>query len=131
MFDTRKIDEYAERAKEQWGQTAEYKEFEEKTKNWTKDDETSMMNDFMQIFAEFGQMKEVSPSDNQVQLLVKRLQDYITEHFYNCTNTILSSLGKMYAGGGEFTENIDAVGGAGTAEFTNKAIEIFCEPFLK
>ena len=32
----------------------------------------------------------------------------------------------MYSGGGEFTENIDNVGGIGTAEFTNKAIEIYC-----
>ena len=38
VFDTTKIDEYSKRAKEQWGQTSEYKEFEEKTKNWTKDD---------------------------------------------------------------------------------------------
>ena len=36
VFDTRKIDEYSKRAKEQWGQTSEYKEFEEKTKNWTQ-----------------------------------------------------------------------------------------------
>ena len=62
-FDTRKIDEYAKRAKEQWGKTEEYREFEEKAKNWTKDDETVMMHDFMQIFAEFGQMKELSPSE--------------------------------------------------------------------
>ena len=31
----------------------------------------------------------------------------------------------MYAGGGELTENIDDVGGAGTAEFASKAIDIF------
>ena len=31
VFDTKKIDEYSKRAKEQWGKTAEYKEFEEKT----------------------------------------------------------------------------------------------------
>ena len=29
VFDTTKIDEYSKRAKEQWGQTSEYKEFEE------------------------------------------------------------------------------------------------------
>ena len=126
-FDTSKIDEYAKRAKEQWGQTAEYKEFEEKTKNWTKDDETSVANDFMQIFVEFGQMKEMNPSDEKVQFQVKKLQDYITEHFYKCSNKILAGLGKMYVGGGEFTENIDAAGGVGTAEFTNAAIEIFCK----
>ena len=40
---------------------------------------------------------------------------------------LLSScgLGRMYAGGGELTENIDDVGGVGTAEFASKAIDIF------
>lgn len=127
VFDTKKIDEYSERAKEQWGKTAEYKEFEEKTKNWTKDDEKAVADEFMTIFMEFGQMKEMNPSDEQVQLKVKKLQEYITEHFYKCSDKILCSLGRMYAGGGELTENIDAVGGVGTAEFTNKAIEIFCK----
>ena len=28
----------------------------------------------------------------------------------------------MYAGGGEFTENINKMGGEGTAEFTHRAI---------
>ena len=40
---------------------------------------------------------------------------------------ILSGLGKMYASGGEFTENIDSYGGEGTAEFTAKAIDIYCQ----
>ena len=34
-FDTKKMDEYAARAKEAWGNTEAYKEFEEKTKNKT------------------------------------------------------------------------------------------------
>ena len=91
-FDTRKIDEYSKRAKEQWGQTAEYKEFEEKTKNWTKDDEAAVANEFMQIFVEFGQMKEMDPADEQVQVHVRKLQDYITDHFYTCSDKILSGL---------------------------------------
>lgn len=126
-FDTSKIDEYSKRAKEQWGKTPEYREFEEKAKNWTREEEKRMADDFMQIFAEFGQMKEQNPSDEKVQLQVKKLQDYISQHFYHCTNEILSCLGKMYSGGGEFTENIDSVGGAGTAEFTDNAIQIYCK----
>lgn len=126
VFDTRKIDEYSKRAKEQWGQTAEYQEFEEKTKNWTKEDEASVANEFIQIFVEFGKLREMNPADEQVQLQVKKLQDYITEHFYTCSDKILCGLGRMYVGGGEFTENIDSYGGAGTAEFTSKAIDIFC-----
>ena len=68
----------------------------------------------------------MEPSSEAVQLQVKKLQDYITEHFYNCSPQILSSLGKMYSGGGEFTENIDKAGGTGTAEFTDKAIQVYC-----
>ena len=67
-FDTSKIDEYSKRAREQWGNTAEYKEYEEKTKNWTKDDEATIENEFMEIFVEFGKMKEMNPSDEQVQV---------------------------------------------------------------
>ena len=125
VFDTRKIDEYSKRAKEQWGQTFEFKEFEEKTKNWTKDDESTVANEFMQLFVEFGQMKEMDPEDELVQLQVRKLQDYITNHFYTCSDKILYGLGRMYAGGGELTENIDDVGGVGTAEFASKAIDIF------
>ena len=127
VFDTKKIDEYSKRAKEQWGKPPEYKEFEEKAKNWPDEEQQGMMSDFMQIFAEFGQMMTLDPADEKVQLQVKKLKDYISEHFYSCSNEILGCLGKMYAGGGEFTENIDKVGGSGTAVFTSKAIELYCE----
>lgn len=127
VFDTKKMDEYAAQAKENWGKTDAYKEFEEKSKNWTEDSQKEMMLKFMEVFAEFGQMKDLDPADEKVQVQVKKLQDYITEHFYNCTNQILSGLGHMYAGGGEFTENIDSYGGEGTAEFTHRAIEIYCK----
>ncbi|MEE1087257.1 MAG: MerR family transcriptional regulator [Schaedlerella sp.] len=126
-FDKKKIDEYSKRAKEQWGKTPEYKEFEDKAKNWTDDEEQNVMNDFMQLFAEFGQLTSLEPADEKVQLQVKKLQDYISEHFYQCSKKILNGLGKMYAGGGDFTENIDKVGGEGTAVFTAKAIEIYCK----
>lgn len=125
-FDTKKMDEYAAQAKENWGKTEAYKEFEEKSKNWTEDSQKGMMAEFIEVFAEFGQMKHLDPADTCVQAQVKKLQEYITEHFYTCTNQILSGLGHMYAGGGEFTENIDSYGGEGTAEFTNKAIQIYC-----
>ena len=84
------------------------------------------VNSFMMIFAEFGTMKEQKPENEEVQLQVKKLQNFITEHYYTCTKEILAGLGKMYASGGEFTENIDSYGGKGTAEFTAKAIEIDC-----
>ena len=96
-----------------------------KQRTGQKDDEATVANEFMQLFVEFGQMKEMDPEDEQVQLQVRKLQDYITDHFYTCSDKILCGLGRMYAGGGELTENIDDVGGVGTAEFASKAIDIF------
>ena len=49
----------------------------------------------------------------------------VRNHFYTGSDKILCGLGRMYAGGGEFTENIDDVGGVGTAEFASKAIDTF------
>ena len=106
--------------------TEAYKEFEEKSKDWTEDTTKTIADDFMKMFVVFGSMKEKDPADSDVQEQVKRLQAYITEHFYQCTSEILSCLGHMYSGGGEYTENIDKAGGAGTADFTARAIEIYC-----
>lgn len=125
-FDTKKLDEYAERAKEQWGNTPQYQESVEKAKNRTKEDDQAAMQDITQLFTEFGEMKNTDPAGEAPQKQVRKLQDFITEHFYHCTDEILFGLGQMYAGGGEFTENIDAVGGEGTAEFVMEAIRNYC-----
>lgn len=127
VFDTKKIDEYAKRAKEQWGQTPEYREYEEKTKDWTNQDQQDVMKNFMLIFAEFGKMRTEAPSSEKVQCEVEKLQNFISEHFYQCSDEILSGLGQMYASGGEFTQNIDKMGGEGTARFTADAIEVYCK----
>lgn len=127
VFDAKKLDEYAAKAKESWSQTEAYKEFEEKSKAWTEETEQNLQEELMSLFVEFGEMKDLDPADENVQEQVKKLQDYITENFYNCTPQILSGLGRMYAGGGDFTENIDNVGGKGTAEFCHRAIEIYCK----
>lgn len=125
-FDTSKIDEYATQAKASWGNTPEYREFEEKSKNRTAQEEQTISTQMMGIFAEFGTMLKLDPSAEKVQSQVKKLQDFIIENFYNCSDEILYSLGSMYVGGGDFTENIDMTGGKGTAEFVFKAITIYC-----
>lgn len=126
VFDTKKMDEYAKQAKEEWGNTAEYKEFEQKSQNRSKEEEQAIVEKFMQVFAGFGKLKDTEPGSVDAQSQVKKLQDYITRHFYSCSNDILFGLGQMYAAGGEFTANIDRVGGEGTAKFAAKAIQIYC-----
>lgn len=126
VFDTKKIDEYAKQAKASWGNSAAWKEFEEKNKTRTPEDMQKINIAFMAIFAEFGKLLDEAPEENAVQNLVKKLQDFITEHFYTCTPEILQGLGQMYAGGGEMTENIDKFSGKGTAGFVAAAIDVYC-----
>ena len=125
-FDTRKIDEYAAQAKASWGTTPAYKEYEEKSKGRTKEDDRKIHQGMIDIFGEFGQIRHTDPASAEAQALVKKLQDYITAYMYTCTKEILGGLGKMYAAGGEFTKNIDDFGGEGTAAFAAQAIEIYC-----
>ena len=126
-FDRSKLDEYSRQAKELYGNTPEYKEMEEKQKNRTEEDEKILADRFMLFFKEAGEMKNMNPASDDAQNLVRRLQDYITQNLYTCTNKILRGLGKMYSGGGDFTTNIDAYGGEGTAIFVADAIEIYCD----
>ena len=126
-YDQRKIDEYSACAKEKWGTTDAYKEYEQKTAGQSKADARSAAEGLMDIFRELGRIRTASPASAEAQALIKKLQDYITAHYYTCTNQILRGLGQMYAAGGEMTENIDNAGGEGTAVFAKDAIAIYCK----
>ena len=125
-FDTSKMDEYAARAKAEWGTTPEYKEFEEKNRMRTSKEQTDINAQMMGLFVEFGAMKGSAPDSPEAQAQVKKLQDFISANFYQCSNEVLSGLGQMYGAGGEFTENIDAAAGEGTAAFASQAIVAYC-----
>ena len=125
-FDTEKMDTYAAEAKQRWGKTEAWKEFEGKTAGQTKTQQQTDAEGLMAIFAQLGAIRHLSPEGPEAQALVKALQDYITAHYYTCTNQILRGLGQMYIAGDEMTENIDRSGGAGTADFAHRAIEAYC-----
>ncbi len=123
-FDTKKIDEYAKEAKKTWGKTDAYKEFEQKSAGRSKEEDQALGIELMDIFAEFGEVRKAQKSaeSEEAQVLVKKLQDFITQHYYTCTDQILGTLGDMYAGGGDMTANIDKYAGEGTAVYANEAI---------
>ena len=64
-------------------------------------------------------------NDDEVQQLVKKLQDFITQNYYNCTNEILRGLGQMYVTDERFKSNIDKHAD-GTAAFICDAVKIYC-----
>ena len=123
-FDTTKIDRYAREAKEKWGKTQAYQEFEVKTAG---KDMAATSDKLMDIFREFGEIRHLSPTSPEAQALVKKLQNFITSNYYTCTEQILFGLGQMYAAPGEMNENIDKAGGEGTGAFARDAITIYCK----
>lgn len=125
-FDTSKIDEYAKQAKAKWGATPEYREFEEKDRMRTPNEQQEVLAQMMGLFVEFGTMKEGAPDAPETQAQVKKLQEFICENFYQCSNEMLAGLGQMYGAGGDFTANINEAAGDGTAEYVARAIEVYC-----
>ena len=125
-FDTKKMDEYTAKAKESWGETSAYLEYEQKARDRSRDETMELSRKMMDIFSEFGAIKGGDPASEEAQALVRKLQDFISANYYTCTDTILSGLGRMYAAGGEMAGNIDRSGGEGTAAFAAHAIRIHC-----
>ena len=126
-FDTKKIDAYTEQAKRTWGKTEAYREYEEKSKSRTKEENETIADGLMKAIAEIGRLKDIPADDPEVRKRVEELRAYITKHYYTCTPEILKGLGQMYGAGGEMTENIDRYAGKGTAAFAAQAIAEYCK----
>ena len=119
---------YETEVRERWGDTDAYREHEKKAKNYTKEKWAEINDGLMSIFTEFAECKNagLAPNAPEVQSLVGKLQDCITQNYYTCTGEILACLGQMYVADERFKKNIDKYGD-GTAEFASEAIAIFCQ----
>ena len=122
------MNEFDYEVKERWGNTEVYAEFSAKTKGYSKERFEDINTGLEYIFRDFAELMKsgAEPDSSEAQALVKKLQDYITENYYTCTDEILAGLGQMYVADERFKDNIDKYAD-GTAEFASKAIRIYCE----
>lgn len=130
VFDLTEIEnhkkQYAKEVQERWGETSAYQESEEKTSIYNDAQWQMVSGEGNNIFKAFADNMDKAVERPEVQALVKRWQDFITERFYYCSNEILSCLGLMYIGDSRFTENIDKIAD-GLAQFVSDAIKVYCE----
>lgn len=127
IFNVEEMEQYKNEVIKKWGSTSEYKEYEQKMKGKTEKEQQETMQKLMYFFQELGEWKENAPEDSKVQKKIQELQQFITDHFYTCTNEILYGLGQMYVQDERMKHNIDKAGGDGTAQFAQKAITIYCK----
>ncbi|MDI5916622.1 MerR family transcriptional regulator [Streptococcus equi] len=97
IYSQSQLEAFQLEVKERWGQTEAYSTYEGKTNQLNSEQ------------------------------LIKALQDYISQHFYDCSTEILSALGCMYLEDDRFRAAIDHMGGAGTAAFVSRAISYYCQ----
>ena len=122
------IENYEAEASSRWGNTDTYREYKERTKNYTKEKRSEANDGLMAIFAEFATCKAsgASADSNEAQALVAKLQAHLTANYYTCTDEILAGLGEMYVADERFKKNIDKYG-EGTAEFAAEGLRIYVE----
>ena len=120
--------DYFNETREHWGNTDAYREHEQKTKNYAKENWAVANDGLMAILTEVASCKasDTSADSDEAQALVAMLQTHITANYYTCTDEILAGLGKMYVADERFKKNIDKCG-EGTAEFASEAIAVFCQ----
>ena len=126
-FDNSQLEQYKAEAKEKWGSTKAYREYEEKTQGHSAEKMQNMADGLSAVFAEFAACRAAghSADSGEAQALAQRLQQYITENCYTCTKEILAGLGQMYVMDERFAANIDSHG-KGTADFASRAIAHYC-----
>ena len=123
-----KRNEYAKEAREKWGDTEAFREYAEKTADYSEDKRGQVNSAMDERIAEFADCKRngFAPESQKAQALVEKWQDFITENYYTCTKEILAGLGEMYIADERFQKNIDRHGD-GTARFMSEAIKVYCK----
>lgn len=116
-------DRFEEEAKERWGKTAAYREYEDRKHTSGQEPAQDALEEVLRDFGAAAREK-CNPDEPRLMELVKRLQECITKHYYTCTDEILKGLGSMYVADERFRTNIDKHG-EGTAELISRAIESY------
>lgn len=127
VFDRSEIEAYEEEVKAKWGHTEAYQEYKQRDAARSGEDHRKAAAGLMAIFSELGKLRHLTPDAHEVQEKIAALQQFITKHYYECTDEILNGLGEMYVGDERFKNNIDNAGGAGTADFVKQAITVYCD----
>lgn len=78
--------DYSNQAKAIYGKTQAYKEFEQKSKDRTAEQEKVLGDQVMDFFARLGKMRPCRPDCEAAFSWAKELQAFFTAHYYTCTH---------------------------------------------
>lgn len=132
VFNYEKVKEHQKKyeyeTKAKYEKTNAYKECNEKTFNYSENDWKRICEEANYIYNELAKLMDRNPEDKEVQDLVEKWRNHITDNYYECTIDIFRGLGIMYVADNRFKKNIDKTK-VGLAAFLSEAIKIYCDKF--
>jgi DNA-binding transcriptional MerR regulator len=123
MFEGFHHEDYADEARERWGNTEAYQESARRTARYGKPEWEAIRAESEGIYGRIaGQMQQgAAPADPAVQAAVEDHRLHIDRWFYPCSKQMHKGLGEMYIADPRFTANLDKVA-PGFAQFLRDAI---------
>lgn len=116
---------YAEEVRERWGGTKEFEQSENSFYGLSDSGKERLASEQDEIFSAFAACADKAPDSAEVQALVKRWQNFISENYYKCTAEILAELGQMYLSDERFKNYLDSYGNK-TAQIMSEGIRAYC-----
>lgn len=120
-----KMEEYKQEAKARWGNTAAYKQSQERTAHWTKADYDRLAEETESLTQELAGTMDKGFDSPEFQALVEQHHQAI-EVFYDCSPEMYRGLASMYVTDPRFKAFYDKFR-PGLAEVLQKAINYYCD----
>ena len=125
-FKKEDLNKYENQAVEKYG-----KDTIEESKKRQSGREEIVTEEFNEVFRSMAKFKDenVDVAEKEVQSKVEDLYNNMNKYAFDCSIEVFSYIGKGYSQNPEFKSNIDKFG-EGVAEYTSKAIEVYCNSRL-
>lgn len=119
--------QYAEEAKERWGDTPQYAESMRKWGSYSKEQKEAIKQEGGRITLRMvTQEAQASPDDPDVQAAVGEYYAYLNQYFYTCDLEFLRNLADMWVEDPRFAVNYERIRPGG-AEFVRRAVHTYCD----
>lgn len=128
-FADEEMKEYAQEAKEKWGNTDAYKQSQARVGKMTKAQMAQLKEDGKKHMEALAAAMDLGVESPEVQALIKKSHESVN-FFYDCSVEMFRNLGKMYEDDpryGAYYEKFRP----GLAAFVHKAIEVYCDNHAK
>ena len=123
-------EKYKEETEKRYGKSSAYKECNEKTSKYSKNDWENISKEADEIYKKLADLMDRQLEDIEVQDLVDQWRNHISKNYYNCTIDIFRGLALMYVADERFTKNIDKYKD-GLAQFLSDAMNVYCDNHSK